>query len=292
VSERQDEAVCQVGGTLRPGAARASPRLIARVEPPAYRGAMFPLRDENPTELIPYVTFLIIFANVAVWLFVQGAGTGSVFLESLCEFGTIPGEVTGRIPAGVEVALGPGASCRVGGLGLGTLFTSMFMHGGWMHLIGNMWFLWVFGNNIEDSMGHVRYVIFYLLTGLLAALAHIASDPSGAIPTVGASGAISGIMGAYMVLYPKVRVQTLIFLVIYIRIIALPAWVLLAYWFFLQLAGGSAGAGGGGVAFWAHIGGFVAGVVLVKLFEKRKLVEAKRAGYTLTREELGRWDPW
>jgi membrane associated rhomboid family serine protease len=255
---------------------------------------MFPLRDENPTELIPLVTFLIILVNVGVWLFVQGAGAGPLFLSSLCEYGAIPGEVTGAIPAGTDVALGPGASCRTGGLRLGSLLTSMFMHGGWMHLIGNMWFLWVFGNNIEDSMGHIRYVIFYLLTGVLAAAAHIVTDPSGAIPTVGASGAISGVMGAYMVLYPKVRVQTLIFLVIYIRVLPLPAWALLAYWFFIQVAGGSAalGGGGGGVAFWAHVGGFVAGVVLIKLFEKRKLVSAKRAGHRLTREEMGRWDPW
>ena len=124
--------------------------------------------------------------------------------------------------------------------------------------------------------------------------AHIATDPSGTIPTVGASGAISGIMGAYMVLYPRVRVQTLIFLIIYIRVIPLPAWALLAYWFFLQVLEGSVALGqeGGGVAFWAHVGGFAAGVVLVKLFEKRKLVTAKRAGHRLTREEMGRWDPW
>jgi membrane associated rhomboid family serine protease len=256
---------------------------------------MFPLRDENPTELVPFVTFLIILVNVGVWLFVQGAGAGPLFLQSLCEYGTIPGEVTGAIAPGTELVLGPGASCRTGGLGIGSLLTSMFMHGGWMHLIGNMWFLWVFGNNIEDSMGHVRYAIFYLLTGVLAAAAHILTDPAGAIPTVGASGAISGVMGAYIVLYPRVRVQTLIFLVLYIRVLPLPAWVLLAYWFFLQVAGGSVAlgaSGGGGVAFWAHVGGFVAGVVLVKLFEKRKLVAAKRAGRRLSREEMGRWDPW
>jgi len=255
---------------------------------------MFPLRDENPTELTPFVTFLIILANVVVWLFVQGAGSGSVFVESLCAYGAIPGAVTGSIPAGTELILGPGAACRTGPLGVGSLVTSMFMHGGWMHLIGNMWFLWVFGNNIEDSMGHVRYAVFYLLAGVLAAAAHIVTDPAGAIPTVGASGAISGVMGAYMVLYPRVRVQTLIFLVIYIRVIPLPAWALLAYWFLLQVVGGSAsiGSSGGGTAFWAHVGGFVAGVVLVKLFEKRKLVAAKRAGHKLTREEMGRWDPW
>ncbi len=255
---------------------------------------MFPLRDENPTELVPFVTFLIITVNVAVWLFVQGAGADPAFLGSLCQYGAIPGEITGAIPAGSSVELGPGASCRVGGLGAGTLLTSVFMHGGWMHLIGNMWFLWVFGNNIEDSMGHIRYVIFYLLTGALAAGAHILTDPGSAIPTVGASGAISGIMGAYIVLYPKVRVQTLIILIIIIRVIPLPAWVLLLYWFFLQVMGGSMALGGSGgtVAFWAHIGGFVAGAALVKLFEKRKLVGAKRAGRVLTREEMGRWDPW
>jgi len=251
---------------------------------------MFPLKDENPTELLPFVTFLIIVVNVAVWLLVQGSGSGQVFLESLCQYGAIPGEVTGTIPAGSYVDLGPGATCRVGGLGAGSVLTSMFMHGGWMHLIGNMWFLWVFGNNIEDSMGHVRYLVFYLLTGVLASAAHIVTDPGSAIPTVGASGAISGIMGAYIVLYPKVRVLTLVI----IRVIPLPAWVMLAYWFILQVLGGGAAMaeGGGGVAFWAHVGGFVAGVVLVKLFEKRKLVGAKRAGHVLSKDEMGRWDPW
>jgi len=255
---------------------------------------MFPLRDENPTELVPFVTFVLILANVAVWLFVQGAGSGQLFLESLCQYGTIPGAVTGAIPAGTSIDLGPGATCRVDGMATRSILTSMFMHGGWMHLIGNMWFLWVFGNNIEDSMGHVRYLVFYLLTGGLASAAHIALDPGSAIPTVGASGAISGIMGAYMVLYPKVRVQTLLIIIIYIRVIPLPAWVLLAYWFFLQVVGGSAarGGSGGGVAFWAHVGGFAAGVALVKLFEKRKLVTAKRAGHVLSKDEMGRWDPW
>ena len=272
-------------------------RVLDRVAPtgrPAYREAMFPLRDENPTELVPFVTFLLILANVAVWLFVQGAGSGQLFLESLCQYGAIPGAVTGAIQPGTPIELAPGATCRVDGMAARSILTSMFMHGGWMHLIGNMWFLWVFGNNIEDSMGHVRYLVFYLLTGGLAAGAHIALDPGSAIPTVGASGAISGIMGAYMVLYPKVRVQTLIIIIIYIRVIPLPAWVLLAYWFFLQVVGGSValGGSGGGVAFWAHVGGFAAGVALVKLFEKRKLVTAKRSGHVLSRDEIGRWDPW
>jgi membrane associated rhomboid family serine protease len=258
---------------------------------------MFPLRDENPTELVPFVTFLIIMVNAAVWIFVQGAGGaggGEAFLGSLCDYGAIPGELTGTLPAGTRVDLGPSATCRLGGLRWGSVVTSMFMHGGWMHLIGNMWFLWVFGNNIEDSMGHVRFLVFYLLTGVVAAGAHIATDPASPVPTVGASGAISGIMGAYMILYPRVRVYTAIVLVVIIRIVPLPAWALLLFWFVLQLASGALtlGDAAGGVAFWAHIGGFAAGVALVKLFEKRKLVQAKRERRVLSREEMGRWDPW
>jgi len=248
---------------------------------------MFPLRDENPTELTPVVTVAIICANVLVWLTVQGMGTSQAFLHSLCSYGSIPGELTGAIPDGTRVDFG-GWACRTGGLHWMTLLTSMFMHGGWMHLIGNMWFLWVFGNNIEDSMGHVRFLFFYLLVGVIAAAAHMFSDPSSAVPVVGASGAISGVMGAYMVLYPRVRVQTLIILVIFFRIFSIPAWVMLGYWFFIQLAWGAMtiGAQGSGVAFWAHIGGFVAGLLLIKPFERRSLVDAKRAGRRLSPEEV------
>jgi membrane associated rhomboid family serine protease len=253
---------------------------------------MFPLSDENPTELVPFVTVTLIVVNVAIWLFVQGAGFGERFLESLCVYGAIPGEITGAIPGGQWISLGP-ASCRTGGLAAGTLVSSMFLHGGWMHLIGNMWFLWVFGNNIEDSMGHLRFVVFYLATGLVAAGAHVVSSFSSGVPMVGASGAISGVMGAYIVLYPRVRVKTLVILVFFVQIIALPAAVILGLWFAIQLFQGAvSGAAGGGVAFWAHVGGFVAGVALIKLFERPKLVEAKRAGHRLTREELGRWDSW
>lgn len=254
---------------------------------------MFPLRDENPTELTPYVTFLLIGVNLITWLVVQGMGQGQVFLESLCVFGSIPGEITGQIPPGTHVPLGPGAACEVGGLRYGSLITSMFMHGGWMHLVGNMWFLWVFGNNIEDSMGHARYLVFYLICGALAAAAHLASAPGSPIPTVGASGAISGIMGAYLILYPRVRVFTLFFFVIFIRVIPVPAWVMLLWWFGLQVLSGSVSAGsGGGVAFWAHVGGFVAGVVLIKLFAKPILTGAKREGRVLARSELGRFGGW
>lgn len=254
---------------------------------------MFPLRDENPTELIPFVTVILIVVNVVVWIVVQGAGVGEPFLESLCAFGAIPGEITGQIASGTGVQLGARHSCQIGGLSGATVLTSIFLHGSWMHLIGNMWFLWVFGNNIEDSMGHARYLIFYLICGALAAAAHLASAPGSPIPTVGASGAISGIMGAYLVLYPRVRVFTLFFFVIFIRVIPIPAWVMLLWWFGLQVLSGSVLVGsGGGVAFWAHVGGFVAGVVLIKLFAKPILTGAKREGRVLARSELGRFGGW
>ena len=249
---------------------------------------MFPLRDENPTELTPVVTFVIIVLNVLVWVVVQQAGAGEGFLASLCTFGAIPADITGALAPGELIRLGPETACQVAGLGWLTILTSMFMHGSWMHLIGNMWFMWVFGNNIEDSMGHIRFVVFYLLCGLLASLAHILTDPGSVVPTVGASGAISGIMGAYLVLYPRVRVQTLFFLIFIIRVVPLPAWVLLVQWIAIQIISGVStyGAEGGGVAFWAHIGGFVAGVVLIKLFQRPQLVAAKRRHEVLPREEL------
>ena len=234
---------------------------------------------------------------MVVWLFVQGAGSGQLFLESLCPYGAIPGEITGAIPPGTPIELGAGSYVpRSAGSAPAALLTSMFMHGGWMHLIGNMWFLWVFGNNIEDSMGHVRFVVFYLLTGVLArGRPHRCSHPGSGVPMVGASGAISGIMGAYIVLYPKVRVQTLDHPDhLHPRRSPCPPG---CCWPTGSCSSWSAGAwrgrrSGGGVAFWAHVGGFVAGVALIKLFEKRKLVAAKRAGHVLTRGRDGqRWDP-
>ncbi len=160
-----------------------------------------------------------------------------------------------------------------------TLFTSMFLHGGWFHILGNMWFLWVFGDNIEDVMGPLRFIVFYLLCGLAAAFAQIVSDPGSAVPMVGASGAIGGVMGAYALLYPRARVQTLLILGFYITTIGVPAYVMLGYWFLLQILGGlpALGSSEGGVAFWAHIGGFVAGLALIHLF--------KRPGYATARSQ-------
>jgi membrane associated rhomboid family serine protease len=255
---------------------------------------LIPLRDENPTILTPYVTVALILANVFVWLYVEGAGASPGLLTRMvCEFGMIPAEVTGRTGSYGGVVLGPGAACRFGGLTWQAILTSMFLHGSWMHLIGNMWFLWIFGNNIEDSMGHFRYLVFYLLTGVAAAMAQVVSDPSSPVPTVGASGAISGIMGAYIVLYPRVRIQTLFIFFFIIRIIPVPAWLILGQWFALQLISTRTSAqAGAGVAFWAHVGGFVAGALLVKLFENRKLVAARQAKAA---ERLGgedRRNPW
>jgi membrane associated rhomboid family serine protease len=154
------------------------------------------------------------------------------------------------------------------------LLTSMFMHGGWMHLIGNMWFMWIFGNNVEDSMGHVRFVFFYLLCGIGAAVIQILSNVESTVPIVGASGAIGGIMGAYVMLYPRVHVHMFIFLGFFMTTIAVPAMFMLGYWFLWQFIGGigSIGAQGGGTAFWAHIGGFVFGALLVTLFKDEKLI--------------------
>jgi membrane associated rhomboid family serine protease len=154
----------------------------------------------------------------------------------------------------------------------------MFLHGSWMHLLGNMWFLWIFGDNVEDSMTRPRFAAFYLLCGLAAALAQVATGPASGVPMVGASGAISGVMGAYLVLYPRVRVFTLVPLGFFLTTIALPAWMMLVYWIGIQVVSGLASTGqAGGVAFWAHVGGFVAGLVLVKAFARRDHVAAHKA---------------
>ncbi len=232
---------------------------------------MFPYHDENKTRRTPVVTITLVAINVLVWIFVQGAGATLPLAQSVCNLGLIPGELTGLLGAGVRFPMGDGLVCVTDpGRQFSNLATSMFLHGSWMHMLGNMWFLWLFGNNIEDSMTRTRFVVFYLLCGLAAALAQVVVDPRSGIPMVGASGAISGVMGAYLVLYPRVRVYTFVPLGFFMTSVALPAWVMLIYWGVLQLAGGliDIGAEGGGVAFWAHIGGFVAGVVLVKLFAR------------------------
>jgi membrane associated rhomboid family serine protease len=241
---------------------------------------MFPYRDENRTQRRSWVTLVFIALNVLTWLFVQGAGAPLPLAQSVCNLGLIAGELTGSLPPGTAFPLGEGLACLTDpGPQVSNVLTSMFLHGSWMHLLGNMWFLWIFGDNVEDSMTRPRFAVFYLLCGVVAALAQVLTDPSSGIPMVGASGAISGVMGAYLVLYPRVRVFALLPLGFFLTSVALPAWVMLAYWIGLQLLSGvtSIGRVGAGVAFWAHVGGFVAGVVLVKLFARRDHVAAHKA---------------
>ncbi len=241
---------------------------------------MFPLSDENPTVRAPVATYFLIAVIVGVWVFVQGAGLNEQALAaSICNLGMVPGEITRQATLGTSVPIAPGMACIVDNEAINTWtpLTSMFLHGGWGHIIGNLLFFWVFGNNIEDSMGRVRFVVFYLLCGLIAAGSHIALEPRSPVPTVGASGAISGILGAYLILYPRVRVRMLFWFILFIRVIPVPAWAVLLWWFAWQLILGLPQLMtvrpevSSGVAVWAHIGGFVAGVVLVKFFVNEDL---------------------
>ena len=241
---------------------------------------MIPISDENPTLHTPWMTWLLIGTTVAVWMIVQGAGSGERLPVSVCNFGLVPGELTHRAPVGLTVPLAENLGCAVDRLPINRLtpITSMFLHGSWGHLLGNLLFFWVFGNNIEDSMGPGRFLIFYLICGLAAAGAHVLVEPASPVPTVGASGAISGVMGAYLVLYPRVRVNMLFIFIIFFKVFAIPAWMVLVWWFAVQVLTGLPQLMpvrpevSGGVAVWAHVGGFVAGVVLIKLFENRRLV--------------------
>jgi membrane associated rhomboid family serine protease len=251
---------------------------------------MIPISDDNPTARAPIVTGLILIALTFVWLLVQGgAFDATVLAASVCNFGMVPGEITHLAKLGTGIPLGAGMSCVVDAdpINLWTPFTSMFLHGSWMHLIGNALFLWVFGNNVEDSMSRLRFVVFYLLCGLIAAGAQIVVDPTSPVPMVGASGAISGVLGGYLLLYPRARVNMLFIFIIFFKVIPLPAWLVLLYWIGVQVLSGlpqltgPGGSVGSGVAFFAHIGGFLAGVVLIKLF-------ANRAHLTPHRRALGR----
>jgi membrane associated rhomboid family serine protease len=239
---------------------------------------MFPYHDENETQRPAYVTLVLVAINVAMWLLVQGAGSTLPLVASVCNLGLIPGELTMSLPPGVGFPMGEGLVCVTDpGRQVSNVITSMFLHGSWMHLLGNMWFLWLFGNNIEDSMTRPRFLAFYLLSGIGAALLQVFIEPASRIPMVGASGAISGVMGAYLMLYPRVRVFTMVPLGFILTSIALPAWAMLIYWMALQVLGGFTRVGGGdegGVAFWAHVGGFLAGIVLVRLFARRDRVRA------------------
>jgi membrane associated rhomboid family serine protease len=222
---------------------------------------MIPLRDDNPSSISPIVTIGFIGACVLVFLWQASLGPlrGQQIVYSL---GVIPAVLLGQEQLPPELALVPPAM---------TTLTSMFMHGGWMHLIGNMLYLWIFGDNVEDSMGHVRFVVFYVLCGLAAVFAQALPEPDSIIPMVGASGAISGILGAYLLLYPHARVLVVIPFGFIWHTTRIPAGIVLALWFGLQLLSNMAAQPGtGGVAFRAHIGGFIAGMALLPLFKQRR----------------------
>jgi membrane associated rhomboid family serine protease len=243
---------------------------------------VFPIKDDIPTRRFPILTVAIIVACCVVYfVFEKGFwDLGATGNERVLEYGAIPYEVT---HPGSECGESGGQVICEGQEGVAgeapeqapwwlTLFTSMFMHGSLLHLGGNMLFLWIFGNNIEDSMGRVRFVVFYLLGGLAALGLQIVTDPDSTIPTVGASGAIAAVLGAYALLYPRARVVTVIFIVIFFTVVQLPALVVLGFWFILQLLPAFSepvGDGGGGVAYFAHVGGFVFGLLVIKLFADR-----------------------
>jgi membrane associated rhomboid family serine protease len=222
---------------------------------------MIPLKDDNPTNRTPIFTVGLILVNCAVYLYQM---TLPVQTEQLFvfQYGLIPIEITSLTDMTPDipfpVLLSP--------------FTSMFMHGDLWHLLGNMLYLWIFGNNIEDYLGHFKFILFYILSGLAAVVLFIVFEPNGKVPLVGASGAIAGILGAYMVLYPRARVLTFIWIVFFIRLIWLPAVFLLGYWFILQLIMGasSVGSSGGGVAWFAHVGGFAFGWLMIRYYRRRR----------------------
>lgn len=229
---------------------------------------MIPLRDDQPRFSTPYVTYFIVALNALVFLFELSVGMQSHrALNSLIDaFGVVPSHVTGALAGRTDLTL---MAAFV------PLLTSMFLHGSWLHIIGNMWVLWIFGDNIEDYLGHFTYLVFYLICGFAASIAHILLNLRSPVPSVGASGAIAGVMGAYFLLYPKARVLTLVPLIIFFTFWWLPAWIVLGYWFVVQFLSGASTAiaysnqTSGGVAFWAHVGGFAAGLILIKLFPER-----------------------
>ncbi len=221
---------------------------------------MIPLHDDNPTTLTPFVTVGLIVACVAVFLWQVTLPPGD-FEVAVYAYGMIPAELLGQHGSPVELAAIPAML---------SVLTSMFLHGGWMHLIGNMLYLWIFGNNVEDAMGHGRFVVFYLLCGIAAALAQAFQDPNSAVPMIGASGAIGGVLGAYVLLYPRARVLVVVPLGFFFYRLRIPAMIVLGLWFGLQFVSTVlAGDQIGGVAYWAHIGGFVAGMVLILPFRKK-----------------------
>jgi membrane associated rhomboid family serine protease len=223
---------------------------------------MFPIKDDQPRYSTPYVNGFLIGINILIYLFQSLLDPRSYELFAL-QFGEVPSHLAAFLAGSPKYSL---ATVVI------PFFTSMFLHASWIHVLGNMWFLYIFGDNIEDYLGHFKYLVFYVLAGLFAMATQIAVYPHSNLPTVGASGAIAGVLGAYFILYPRARVLTRFFVFVFY----IPAWIMLGYWFVLQFLSGAvslsvapSGRDVGGVAVWAHVGGFVAGVVMIKLFPER-----------------------
>lgn len=223
---------------------------------------LFPIYDENPTNSVPWVTLILIIVNVLVFIYelsLQSAGKLQPFLQTAA---LVPYEITHAAKL----------SANVPNIGILAIFTSIFMHAGWLHIIGNMWYLWIFGNNIEDTLGHINYLFFYLLCGAGGAVAHIVSQPNSQIPTLGASGAIAGVLAAYLFLFPHAKILTVIPIFFFIQLIDIPAVLLIGIWFVIQLISGVGSLSvqsSGGVAWFAHIGGFITGFILVFILPKK-----------------------
>jgi len=223
---------------------------------------MFPIKDDQPRFSTPYVNWFLIVLNILIYLFQASLdpGSGELFAR---QFGVVPSHLSAFLAGSPRYTL-PAIVIP--------FFTSMFLHASWMHVLGNMWFLYIFGDNVEDYLGHFKYLVFYVVCGLIAMTTQVAIYPNSTLPTVGASGAIAGVLGAYFILYPRARVLTWFFVFVFY----IPAWIMLGYWFVLQFMAGAvtlsvaqAGKDVGGVAVWAHVGGFVAGLVMIKLFPER-----------------------
>jgi membrane associated rhomboid family serine protease len=259
---------------------------------------MIPLYTEHRRLRTPLITMGLVLTIGTIWLFVQAGGLQPFTLAaSICNWGLVPGELTHRALVGTAVPLGPGLACIVDRepINFLTPITSMFLHGGWGHVLGNLLFLWVFGSSIEDSMGRLRFVGFYLMCGLAAAATQVIVNPVSPVPMVGASGAISGIMGGFLVLYPRVRVHLLVFLFFLVDVIAVPAWLLLVYWFAVQVVTGLPELStlrpevSAGVAVWAHVGGFAAGALFIRLFARPDLVRERHSRRVERRDRRPRW---
>ena len=221
---------------------------------------MIPLKDKNPSYTIPYVNYIIIAANAAV--FIYQLSLGKQLDDFIIRYGLIPARYFYYVSHHTHFI-----SRYV------PFFSSMFLHGGWLHIIGNMWFLFIFGDNVEDRLGHGRYLIFYILSGLAAAVVQVASGPQSPVPTIGASGAISGILGAYVLMFPRAKVVTLIPIFFFFDIIDISALLFIGFWFAIQFFSGIESLGidtSGGIAWWAHVGGFVAGILMVPVFKRRR----------------------